>query len=158
MKKLVFVIPLLLLAVFIAMNTSTPSNRTAVFAQAAAPDQSSPAEPAAAPEPSATPAGPVPETNPIKPTPDSQAHAAATYKIDCAMCHGEGGNGKGDLVADMGLSMKDLRDPATLQGMSDKDIYMLIHNGKGKMPAEGDRAKPDDLWNLVILVRGFAKK
>jgi mono/diheme cytochrome c family protein len=74
------------------------------------------------------------------------------------MCHGEGGNGKGDLVADMGLSMKDLRDPATLQGMSDKDIYMLIHNGKGKMPAEGDRAKPDDLWNLVILVRGFAKK
>jgi hypothetical protein len=29
----------------------------------------------------------------------------------------------------------------------------LIHDGKGKMPSEGDRAKPDDMWNLVILVR-----
>jgi hypothetical protein len=35
------------------------------------------------------------------------------------MCHGENGNGKGDLVADMELSMKDLRDPATLKDMSD---------------------------------------
>lgn len=146
MKKLLFAIPLLVLAAFLALNTAAPSNHTAVFAQAAAPDQA------------AAPAGPVPETNPIKATPDSQAHAAATYKIDCAMCHGEGGNGKGDLVADMGLSMKDLRDPATLQDMSDKDIYLLIRDGKGKMPAEGDRAKPDDIWNLVILVRGFAKK
>jgi mono/diheme cytochrome c family protein len=80
------------------------------------------------------------------------------YKIDCAMCHGENGNGKGDLVADMGLTMKDLHDPATLQGMSDKDLYILIRDGKGKMPSEGDRAKPDEIWNLVILVRGFSKK
>jgi mono/diheme cytochrome c family protein len=80
------------------------------------------------------------------------------YKIDCAMCHGENGNGKGDLVADMGLKMLDWHDPATLQGMSDKDIYTLIRDGKGKMPSEGDRAKPDEIWNLVILVRGFAKK
>jgi len=74
------------------------------------------------------------------------------------MCHGADGNGKGDLVADMGLKMQDLRVPATLQGMSDKDLYILIHDGKGKMPAEGDRAKPDDVWNLVILIRSFAKK
>ena len=26
------------------------------------------------------------------------------------------------------------------------------------MPAEGDRAKTDDLWNMVVLVRSFAKK
>jgi hypothetical protein len=26
------------------------------------------------------------------------------------------------------------------------------------MPAEGDRAKNDDLWNMVVLVRSFAKK
>jgi hypothetical protein len=74
------------------------------------------------------------------------------------MCHGVNGNGKGDLVADMGLSMKDLRDPATLQSMSDREVYLLIRDGKGKMPSEGQRAKPDDIWNLVILVRGFAKK
>jgi hypothetical protein len=42
--------------------------------------------------------------------------------------------------------------------MSDGELYTLIHNGKGKMPAEGDRVKPDDVWNLVILVRSFTKK
>jgi hypothetical protein len=58
----------------------------------------------------------------------------------------------------MGLTLKDLRDPATLQSMSDGEIYTLIHDGKGKMPSEGDRVKPGDVWNLVILVRSFAKK
>ena len=28
----------------------------------------------------------------------------------------------------------------------------------GQMPAEGDRAKTDDLWNMVVLVRSFSKK
>ena len=94
----------------------------------------------------------------MKPTAESQAHAKETYKIDCAMCHGENGNGKGDLVGDMGLSLKDLRDPATLADKSDGDLYTLIHDGKGKMPAEGDRSKPDDVWNLVVLLRSMAKK
>jgi mono/diheme cytochrome c family protein len=145
MKKLLFTIPPLVLAAFLALNTAAPSNRTAVFAQAAAPDQ-------------AAASAPVPDTNPVKPTAESEARATSMYKIDCAMCHGENGNGKGDLVADMGLKMLDWHDPATLQGMSDKDIYTLIRDGKGKMPSEGDRAKPDEIWNLVILVRGFAKK
>jgi hypothetical protein len=26
------------------------------------------------------------------------------------------------------------------------------------MPGEGDREKTDDLWNMVILVRSFARK
>ena len=114
--------------------------------------------PAGSPAPAAPPAAAVPENNPVKPTAESQAHAKETYKIDCAMCHGENGNGKGDLVGDMGLSLKDLRDPATLADKSDGDLYTLIHDGKGKMPAEGDRSKPDDVWNLVVLLRSMAKK
>jgi hypothetical protein len=34
----------------------------------------------------------------------------------------------------------------------------VIKNGKGQMTGEGDRAKPDDLWNMVVLLRSFAKK
>jgi mono/diheme cytochrome c family protein len=97
-------------------------------------------------------------TNPVTPTAESQEHARMQYGIDCAMCHGAKGNGKGDLVGDMHLSMKDLTDPATLKDMSDGQLFYIIKNGKGKMPAEGDRAKADDVWNLVILVRSFAKK
>jgi mono/diheme cytochrome c family protein len=97
-------------------------------------------------------------TNPVTPTAESQAHAKMMYGIDCAMCHGANGNGKGDLVGDMHLSMKDLTDPASLKDMSDGQLFYIIKNGKGKMPAEGDRAKTDDVWNLVILVRSFARK
>jgi mono/diheme cytochrome c family protein len=108
-------------------------------------------------------AGPAPAdaaalTNPVKPTAESQAHAKNVYAMDCAMCHGANGNGKGDLVADMKLSLKDLTDPDSLKNMSDGEIFNLIKNGKGKMPGEGDRAKDDDIWNLVILVRSYSKK
>jgi mono/diheme cytochrome c family protein len=164
MLRLLFVLPPLMLVTLLPREAAAPSvqtatfAQTAAFAQAAAPEQSAPPDQAAPPAPAAASTENVPQNNPVKPTPESQARAAAMYKIDCAMCHGENGNGKGDLVADMGLKMQDLRDPATLQSMSDRDMYILIRDGKGKMPSEGDRAKPDELWNLVALVRGFTKK
>jgi mono/diheme cytochrome c family protein len=42
--------------------------------------------------------------------------------------------------------------------VSDGEIFYIIKNGKGQMSGEGDRAKPDDIWNLVIYVRSLAKK
>jgi mono/diheme cytochrome c family protein len=80
------------------------------------------------------------------------------YGYDCAMCHGANGNGKGDVVADLKLTLKDYTDPAALKDLSDGELFYIIKNGKGQMPPEGDRAKPEDLWNMVILVRSFAKK
>ena len=80
------------------------------------------------------------------------------YGYDCAMCHGEKGDGKGDLVADMKLTLKDYTDPAALKDMTDGELFYIIKNGKGQMPSEGDRGKPEDFWNMVILVRSFAKK
>jgi mono/diheme cytochrome c family protein len=112
----------------------------------------------AAPAPSPIPAEAARMVNPIKPTAESQTHAKAVYGYDCAMCHGPNGNGKGDLVADMKLSLKDYTDPASLKDLTDGEIFYIIKNGRGQMPGEGDRAKPDDLWNMVILMRSFAKK
>ena len=152
MLKLFFALPPLLFLALLPQNPAPSPAPAAPAAQAPSPDQTAP------PAEAAPPAAAVPQNNPVKPTPESQAHAKSTYSIDCAMCHGENGNGKGDLVGDMGLTLKDLRDPATLQGMSDGELYTLIHDGKGKMPAEGDRSKPDDVWNLVVLLRSMAKK
>jgi mono/diheme cytochrome c family protein len=115
-------------------------------------------QPPAAPAPSAIPAEAVHQTNPVKPTPESQAAAKKMYGYDCAMCHGDTGNGKGDVVADLKLSLKDFTDPAALKDMTDGEIFYIIKNGKGQMPPEGDRAKPEMIWNMVILVRSFAKK
>jgi mono/diheme cytochrome c family protein len=96
--------------------------------------------------------------NPVKPTAASQDHAKKVYGYDCAMCHGENGNGKGEVVADLKLEMKDYTDPAALKDLTDGEIFYIVKNGKGKMSGEGDRAKPEELWNMVILVRSFAKK
>jgi mono/diheme cytochrome c family protein len=96
--------------------------------------------------------------NPVKPTAESQAKAKKTYGFDCALCHGENGDGKTDLAKDMQLTMTDLTDPKTLTGKSDADLFDLIRKGKDKMPPEeAARAKDDDVWNLVIYVRGLAK-
>jgi mono/diheme cytochrome c family protein len=115
-------------------------------------------QPTATPTPSVIPAEAARMVNPIKPTPESQAHVKKMYGYECAMCHGETGNGKGDLVGDMKLTLKDYTDPAALKDMTDGQIFYVIKNGKGQMPGEGDRAKPEDIWNMVIYVRSLAKK
>ncbi len=99
------------------------------------------------------------KVNPVKPTPESQARAKKIYGYDCALCHGVNGDGKGDAVADMKLQMKNYTDPAALKDMTDGELFYIIRNGKGQMPAEEvGRAKDEDLWNMVVLVRSFAKK
>jgi mono/diheme cytochrome c family protein len=98
----------------------------------------------------------VKQPNPVKPTPESLAHAKRTYGIDCLMCHGADGDGKGDVGADMHL--KDYRDPDALKDRTDGELFYIIKNGKGDMPSEGDRAKPEEIWGLVNYIRAFAKK
>ena len=115
-------------------------------------------EPAAPAAPPSIPPEAAHMVNPVRPTAESQAHAKKMYGYDCAMCHGANGNGKGDLVADMKLTLKDYTDPAALKDMSDGELFYIIKNGKGQMPGEGDREKTEALWNMVILVRSFARK
>lgn len=101
----------------------------------------------------AIPAEYVGKANPVKPTPEQQALAKKFYGWDCAMCHGETGNGKGD-AADPAVPIRDFRDPASLAKLSDGEIFYIIQNGRGKiMPADGDRLKPDLIWNMVVYLR-----
>jgi mono/diheme cytochrome c family protein len=96
--------------------------------------------------------------NPIKPTPDSLTAGKKIYSTDCEMCHGKQGAGDGDLAADMKLSLKDLREDATLKDVSDKELFDIIDKGKGKMMGEEGRLKPEQVWNVVNYVRSFSKK
>ena len=124
------------------------------FSQEATPAPATP--PAAAPTQSAIPPEFVSKVNPVKATAESQARAKKQYGWDCAMCHGDNGDGKGDVAADQKLRMRDYRDPASLKTLSDGEIFYIISHGLGKMPSEGDRAKPDEIWNLVIYLRKMA--
>jgi mono/diheme cytochrome c family protein len=96
--------------------------------------------------------------NPVPPTPEGLAEARKSYGYNCAMCHGVSGDGKGDLVADMKLELRDWRDGSSIEKMTDGELFWIVSKGKGKMPGEGDRTSEKVRWNFVNLVRSFAKK
>ena len=106
-----------------------------------------------------TPAAPATATkNPVKPTAEGLAKAKATYKNDCAMCHGDNGDGKSDLATSMDLKLDDWTNPAALASVDDQVLFNTIRNGKDKMPSEdAGRAKDSDVWNLIHYIRGFSK-
>ena len=98
------------------------------------------------------------KANPVKPTSESLAKGKKTYGIDCAMCHGENGDGKGDMAADM-RNVTDFTATDAMKNRTDGELFYIIRKGKGDMPPEGDRAKNnDDIWNLVNYIRSLAKK
>jgi mono/diheme cytochrome c family protein len=115
--------------------------------------------PALAPTPAAAPQPAAPVKNPVKPTAESQAKAKSLYQIDCALCHGDNGDGKTDVAASMNLTLFDWTDPKTLAGQEDWELFNVIRNGKGaNMPPEGvGRASDTEVWNLVIYIRSFSK-
>lgn len=112
----------------------------------ATPQETAPAAPAAGTK------------NPVKPTTEGLAKAKATYQIDCAMCHGDNGDGKTDLAKSMNLSLDDWTSPATLASKEDQALFNQIRNGKDKMPPEeASRVKDAEVWNLVSYIRNFSK-
>jgi len=132
---------LLLSAVVLVISNPTPS-------LAGSPQEASPA-----PAPAAT----APKSM-VKPTAESQAKAKKLYEVDCAMCHGDNGNGKTDLAKDMGLSLGDWTDPKTLASKQDGELFDAIRKGKDKMPPEAEgRADNNMVWNLIVYLRGFSK-
>jgi mono/diheme cytochrome c family protein len=128
----------------------------AAYAQQDAPAPATTPSPTSQASQPSVPADYASKVNPVKPTAESQARAKKMYGWDCAMCHGDNGDGKGDVAAEQKLTMRDYRDAASLKTMSDGEIFYIIQKGKGQMPAEGDRAKPDEIWNLVIYLRKMA--
>lgn len=96
--------------------------------------------------------------NPVKSSPEGLAEARKVFGYDCEMCHGPKGDGKGEVVESMKLTMHDWREPATLANVTDGEIFYIITKGKGKMMAEGERVPEKLRWNLVNLVRSLAAK
>jgi cytochrome c5 len=95
--------------------------------------------------------------NPVKSTSDSLAVGKKWWTIDCEMCHGKDGNGKGETAHDMKLTIVDFTDPATLKDRTDGELYYVIKNGFQDMPPEGTRIKTEEGWDLVNYIRSLAK-
>src|SRR5947208_1594084 len=84
----------------------------------------------------------------------SGADGGATYKAKCASCHAADGSGQ----TPMGKSMKlrDLRSPE-VQKQTDKELFAVTADGKGKMPAYKTKLTEAEINALVAHMRALAK-
>ena len=120
--------------------------------------QASTSTPQVTPTYAAIPVEATKQPNPVRATPESIARAKKWWTLDCAMCHGKDGDGKGETAKDMKLTLADFTDSATLKGHTDGEIFYIIKNGHEDMPPEGQRIKPGENWDLVNYVRSLAKQ
>lgn len=94
--------------------------------------------------------------NPVKVTPESLASGKKVFAMDCALCHGGDGHGKTEISKQS--KIPDLTSAATLKGRTDGELFYRIKTGHGEMPGEGDRVKPEQLWDVVNYVRSLSEK
>lgn len=97
--------------------------------------------------------------NPLEPTTLNIERGKKVYTIFCSSCHGDHGDGKGNLF----VSKKFPYPPANL--LSDKmrrapdgEIYHVITVGWGIMAEHGSMIKPDDRWKAVLYIRNELQK
>ena len=161
MSRPALVLPALavcVLAVFVFALRGQQQQQQQAPAPAPAPAPASAPAPQKSSSYAAIPVDAAKAPNPVKPTPESLARAKKWWTLDCVMCHGQNGNGKGDTAADMKLTIGDFTDPNTLKDRTDGEIFYIIKNGHEDMPPEGPRVKTEEAWDLVNYVRSLAKK
>ena len=96
--------------------------------------------------------------NPVKYTTVSVERGKKIYKTQCAMCHGDNGDGKGDMVEEMKINPPDLTKPETLKNRTDGELFAILGAGSETMPGQGNRMPDERKWNIVNFMRSLSGK
>jgi mono/diheme cytochrome c family protein len=96
--------------------------------------------------------------NPVRFTQASVDRGKKVFTTQCALCHGEKGDGKGDLATEMKLNLPDFTKPDALAGRTDGELFSIITTGKDPMPSQKGRMPDQQLWNLVNYLRALGGK
>ena len=111
-----------------------------------------------------TPAGSVPVTgreaalelsgqrNPVPADAVALALGKALFAVNCALCHGADSRRPGPVGQKLTPPPPGL-DHATVQGLSDADIFGALTRGFGRMPSFRDKLTPRERWSLVNFLR-----
>lgn len=92
----------------------------------------------------------VPNPRPI--TQESLANGRFYFQLNCAVCHGDQGNGIGAIVR-FGFPPIPINGPAAI-ARSDGYIFGMIRNGRNLMPSY-NRIEESDRWDVVNYVRAL---
>jgi mono/diheme cytochrome c family protein len=93
--------------------------------------------------------------NPVRFTQASVDRGKKVYGTQCALCHGEKGDGKGDLATDMKLDLPDFTKADSLSKRTDGELFVIVETGKDPMPSQKGRMSDQQLWNLVNYLRAL---
>lgn len=77
------------------------------------------------------------------------------YDAKCKSCHGADGTPNAAIGKAMGVTMRDLKDPA-VQATADADLAKIVTAGKGKMKATAGVTDPQAA-NVVAYVKTLKK-
>ena len=96
--------------------------------------------------------------NPIRFTDASVDRGKKVFKTQCALCHGEKGDGKGDLAKDMNLNLPDFTQADSLSKRTDGELFTIVATGKDPMPSQKGRMPEPQMWNVVNYLRALGGK
>jgi len=96
--------------------------------------------------------------NPIRFTDASVNRGKKVFATQCALCHGEKGDGKGDLAKEMSLNLPDFTQPDTLSKRADGELFTIIAAGNDPMPSQKGRMPEAQTWNVVNYLRALGGK
>ena len=94
--------------------------------------------------------------NPVAADEASIARGAELYAINCQMCHGAKGDGKGQLAAFLANKPANLTLPV-VQNKSDGALFLTITFGvDGRMPPLNENLFVSERWDVVNFLRTLA--
>lgn len=95
--------------------------------------------------------------NPVAADERSLGNGRKYFQVNCAVCHGETGDGNGMVkqVTGIGFPPSLLTDKA--KGYTDGYIWGMMRNGRGLMPSM-NRIEEAERWDVVNYVRGLQGK
>ena len=94
--------------------------------------------------------------NPFVGDEGSVAAGAVLYATNCAICHGETGEGDGPVASSLEMPPSDLH-ASHVQMNTDGALFYIISHGKPDtpMPAWDNVLDEDERWNVVNFLRTF---
>jgi mono/diheme cytochrome c family protein len=96
--------------------------------------------------------------NPVRFTEASVARGKRIYNSQCAMCHGENADGKGEVAAEMQITPADFTKAETLKNQTDGDLFAILDQGSHQMPGQEKRLKERHKWDLINFLKASGGK
>ena len=102
-------------------------------------------------------------TNPYAADHEAAEAGAVLYEINCATCHGVGGQGDGPAAEGLDPKPASLADAHMMEDMSDGALFWRVSEGgtmepfNSAMPPWKGLLSEDEIWQLVAYIREFAE-